>query len=109
MADAAGGDGPTVTVDSPDYGKEFGVTACDNPGETTLALTAEADDIVLQIDATDGIGTLFISGGNEQDGVDLAGTVTSVTVGDAGNLTVEGDFDSDDGQAFTITGSCAAG
>lgn len=100
-------DGATVSVSSPQYDKDFTVTSCDSPSETTLSLTAEADDIVLQVDATDGIGTLFISGGNEQDGVDLAGTVVSVTVGDAGNVTVEGTFDSDDGQAFTITGSCA--
>lgn len=96
-----------VSVSSPSYGKDFAVSSCTNPGETTVSLTAEADGIVLQVDATDGVGTLFISGGDEQDGVDLAGTVTSVAVGDAGDLTIEGTFDSDGGEAFTVTGSCA--
>ena len=100
-------DGPTVSVTAPSYDKEFIVTSCDSPSESTVTLTAEADDIVLDVEATDGVGTLSIEGGNEQDGVDLAGTVTSVAIGDAGNVTIEGTFDSDDGEAFTITGSCS--
>jgi hypothetical protein len=84
---------------------EFTVTSCTNEGETDLVLEAERDSYTLSVDAPDGTGTIAYSGGNEEDGIDASGTVSSVTVGDAGDFTVEGTWDSD-GEAFTLTGNC---
>lgn len=84
---------------------EFTVTSCTNEGETDLVLEAERDSYVLSVDAPDGTGTIIYTGGDEEDGIDASGTVSSVTVGDAGDFTVEGTWDSD-GEAFTLTGNC---
>jgi hypothetical protein len=84
---------------------EFTVTSCTNEGETDLVLEAERDSYVLSVDATDGTGTITYTGGDEGDGADESGAVSSVTVGDAGDFTVEGTWDSD-GEVFTLTGNC---
>lgn len=84
---------------------EFTVTSCTNEGETDLVLEAERDSYTLSVDAPDGTGTITYTGGDEEDGADESGAVSSVTVGDAGDFTVEGTWDSD-GEAFTLTGNC---
>lgn len=97
--------GPTASLTGDLVSKDFTVTSCENQGETDLVLQATADAFTLSVDAPDGTGTITYTGGDEQDGVDLSGAVSSVVVGDAGNFTVEGTWDS--GEAFTLTGSCA--
>jgi hypothetical protein len=100
----SGGDG-TASLDGSSITAEFTVTSCTNEGETDLVLEAERDSYTLSVDAPDGTGTIAYTGGNEEDGIDASGTVSSVTVGDAGDFTVEGTWDSD-GEAFTLTGNC---
>lgn len=108
-----GGDaasGPSVSVSSASYGKDFVIGSCTNSGETDLVLQAEASgNNVLLIDASGGTGTLSIDGGTEEDGIILNGTIDSVTVGDAGDFTVTGTFGEPNnvGETFTVTGSCA--
>ncbi len=79
---------------------------CDNPSESTLAVTFTDGMTTVEVDAADGTGFVMISGD-----VEFEGTVTSVVVGDAGNVEVEGDGSiADPGSSpttFTITGSCA--
>lgn len=98
-----GSDG-TASLDGPIIA-EFTVTNCVNEGETDLVLEAERESYALSVDAPDGTGTIAYTGGNEEDGIDASGTVSSITVGDAGDFTVEGTWDSD-GEAFTLTGNC---
>jgi hypothetical protein len=97
-----------VTLTSPSFDTlEFEITECTNEGETDLVLSAERDGgFVLEVDAPDGTGTVSYTGGSEEDGVDASGTVTSVTVGDAGDFTVEGTWD-DSSDEVTLEGSCA--
>lgn len=91
-------DGLDVTMD---------VTSCDNPGETSISLTAETESSDLQMDATGGSGTILYesSEGNRE------GTVDSVQVGDTGNITASGSLsvadDSADAATFELTGQCA--
>jgi hypothetical protein len=97
--------GPTVALTGDLVSKDFTVTSCVNEGEADLVLEATADAFALSVDAPDGTGTIAYTGGDEEDGADLSGAVSSVVVGDAGDFTVEGTWDS--GEAFTLTGSCA--
>lgn len=78
--------------------KDIVVTSCENQGETDLILEATAEPFALKVDA-DGSGTITYAGGDEQDGVDVTGTVSSIVVSDAGDFTVEGTGDS--GESFT--------
>jgi hypothetical protein len=97
-----------VTLTSPSFDTlEFEITECTNEGESDLVMSAEREGgFVLQVDAPDGTGTVSYTGGSEEDGVDASGAVTSVTVGDAGDFTVEGTWDAS-GDALTLEGSCA--
>ncbi len=98
-------DGGAASLDSATITAEFRVVGCVNNGESDLVLEAKHDAYTLDVDAPNGTGTLIYRGGNEEDGVDASGVVTSVMVGDAGDFTVEGTWD-DDGQPFTLTGNC---
>lgn len=60
--------------------------------------------IMLTIDASGGTGSLAISGGNEQDSVALEGTIDTLVVGDAGDITGTG---ASSDTALTRSGSCA--
>jgi hypothetical protein len=79
---------------------------CDNPTETSLAVTFTDGATTVEVDSTDGSGSVVASGD-----VEFEGTVTSVMVGDGGDVEVSGDGSlSDPGAAptaFSITGSCA--
>jgi hypothetical protein len=97
--------GPTASLSGDLVSQDFTVTSCENQGEADLVLEATADAFALSVDAPDGTGTIAYTGGNEGDAIDLSGAVSSVVVGDAGDFTVEGAWDS--GEVFTLTGSCA--
>jgi peptidoglycan hydrolase-like protein with peptidoglycan-binding domain len=103
--DAGPGSGPDAMLAGELVSRDFIVESCENQGETDIVLVAKGDAFVLNVNAPDGSGTIAYSGGDEQDGIELAGGVASVTVGDDGTFTVEGAWES--GEAFTLTGSCA--
>ena len=90
-------DGGSFTLD---------VTSCDNPGESTVRISAESETASLAVDATDGAGTIDFtsSEGNRQ------GTVSSAQVGDAGNVSISGNVTpsggGDESETFEITGQC---
>lgn len=99
--------GSEIDLVSSSLEASFALQSCENPDESTLGLVAENDaSIVLTIDAANGSGTVTVRGGTEQDGLDLQGTITSITVGDTGDVTVNGTF-AGSNEAFTVTGSCA--
>lgn len=87
-----------VSVDLP-------ITACDNPTESTLSLTATDGTVELIVNATDGTGDVVFF----DDSGEWTGTVESVSVGDAGTISVAGMIAPPTGadQPFTVTGSCA--
>lgn len=94
---------PTVTVKGPAYNKKFTVTSCKNTGETDLILTGKAPGLTLKIAGKYKSGTLRIRGL-----ADLDGKLTSVSVGDAGDIKVKGRFTSGGVSGpFTVTGRCA--
>lgn len=107
-----GGSEPTVRlVTSDGLDESMVVTSCENPGETTLKLSAQSNDledpIILEIDATGGKGTIVLSGGDEREG-----TVDQLVVGDTGEITASGVLniaDSSDAgdNTFELTGNCA--
>lgn len=98
-----------LKVASPSYDKTFVIGSCSSSGETAVKLNGQADNLTVTIDATNGTGSLSISGASETDGITLKGDVTSVTVGDTGDVLVEGTFTAPNfsGEKFTVTGSCA--
>lgn len=103
-------DGPTVQLTiSSGLDETFEVTSCDNPDETTITLEAQTDDpedpLLLSVEATDGTGTIVLSGAEEAEG-----TVEQIEVDDSDQITASGtmgpaDDPSDD--TFELTGSCA--
>lgn len=94
---------PTVTVKGPGYSKVFNVVSCTNKGETDIALTGKATGLKLRLVGKNKTGTLRITGF-----ADLKGKLTSIMVGDAGNIKVKGVFTSGGVKGpFTVTGSCA--
>lgn len=107
----SGPSGGTVKLESPDYSKSFTVRVCVNPDETTLAFTAiTKDGFRLTVSATDGKGSMSVTGGSESDAIDIHGSVTSVEVGDTGEINVQGEMGTgtDQVEDYTITGSCSA-
>ncbi|MCB0970385.1 MAG: hypothetical protein KDA97_02540 [Acidimicrobiales bacterium] len=105
----AGPHGGTIELDSPSFSKSFTVKTCANPSESTLVVTAiTRDGFKLTLASRDGKGALNVAGGSGADAVALHGAVTSVSVGDTGEITVEGDLGSGSGpaEAFEVTGSC---
>jgi len=114
----------TETTDAPDDGegamdgaKSFEMTtadgsfsvsgtadSCDNPTESTLKVTFSDGTTEVEVDATNGSGSVVAAG-------EFEGTVESVSVGDAGDVTVSGRGSIADPGAspttFEITGSCA--
>ncbi len=107
-----GGSEPTVRlVTSDGLDETMIVTSCNNPGETTLTLKAQSNDledpIIMDVDATGGKGTIVLSGGDEREG-----TVDQLMVGDTGEITASGVLniadDSDtSNNTFELTGNCA--
>ena len=67
-----------------------------------------ADGLTLEVDASEGEGTLGVSGGNESDGVTLNGDVSGVSISDQRSFTVEGEFGepNNTGEEFTLSGAC---
>ncbi|HUV17128.1 MAG TPA: peptidoglycan-binding domain-containing protein [Ilumatobacteraceae bacterium] len=105
----SGGSGETAELSSSGYGNTFTIGTCTSAAESSINVTGEVNGLSLSVKATDGKGTLAVSGGTETDGITLNGDVTSVTVGDAGDFTVSGTFTAPNnvGETFTLTGSCA--
>lgn len=101
--------GTTVTVQGPSYGpKTFEVATCTNAGETDIDLTATAaGGFTLTMEAENGTGTIALAGGNEQDGIRLNGTITSLSVGDAGDIRATGTFTDSGRPRFVVVGRCA--
>ena len=92
----------TVKVKGPGYGKTFKVVTCVNKGETDIALTGKAPGLKLRLVGKNKTGTLRITGL-----ADLRGKLTSIVVGDAGNIKVKGAFTSGGVKGpFTVTGLC---
>jgi membrane protein implicated in regulation of membrane protease activity len=86
------------------------VTRCDAPTETTLALEAASvgGPVTLVIETVSGAGTLRLDGSDDQDGLTITGEVTSVIVGDAGNVSIEGILPTAERDVpFTVNGTCA--
>ena len=103
----AGSGSTTISVSSASYSKMFTVTSCTptQGGTTGVVLVGTAEGgLTLSIDAPSGTGSIAISGGSEQDGINLSGNVTKATVSDA-DVNVSGTFS--DGEAFTASGYCA--
>lgn len=80
---------------------------CDNPGESTLAVTfSSTDGTTVSVDAEDGKGSVRVSGATE-----FEGKIIAVTVGDSGDVAISGEGsladDSAEPTSFTISGSCA--
>lgn len=104
---AEAGGGTTITVSSASYEKAFSIDSCEptQGGTSGVVIEASGDGgLSLKIDAASGTGTIAITGGTEEDGVDLSGTVTKATVSDAA-VDVAGTFKN--GESFTASGSCA--
>lgn len=107
----------TATLSSSGYGPvEFNIGSCSSSGESDIELQAQVDNMTLLVDASEadrseagGAGTLSVDGGTESDGITLNGRVESISVGDTGDFTVTGLFGppNNDGEEFTLTGSCA--
>jgi hypothetical protein len=98
-----------ASLRSPNYSKTFALSNCSlNADLSNVSLRGSADGMSLAVDATEGRGTLSVSGGTEQDGVNLRGTVTRVRITPARAFTVGGTFRgaNDAGQAFTVAGTC---
>lgn len=98
-----------LKVSAPSYDKSFVIGSCSSNRENNVALKGQADGLTVTINATNGKGTLAISGSTESDGVTVNGQVSSVTVGDTGDVTVAGTLTAPNfaGEQFTATGSCA--
>ncbi|MFM7068275.1 MAG: peptidoglycan-binding domain-containing protein [Actinomycetes bacterium] len=98
-----------LTITAPSYTKTFAIGTCKSDGETSVNVTAQSDGLTATIAANDNTGTLTVDGSTESDGVSLKGTVTSVTVGDTGDLQVTGKLTGTNfaGEQFTATGSCS--
>ncbi len=101
----------TLSVRGPAYSKTFEVARCTPTGETGVDLAATASGgSTLRLKVSDGKGTLVIGGGSEEDGLDLRGAVSQLSVGDAGDIRGTGVFTpppSGAGADFTIAGRCA--
>ncbi len=102
--------GGTVTLTSASYNASFTVQTCTNNGETDLVLTGEnSNSLQISVNVPNGSGSLGVTGGTEEDGITLNGNVTSLQVGDAGNISASGTFTGANlaGEDFTLSGSCA--
>lgn len=112
------GDGSGETIDTqlatlqaPSYGpKDFIITSWDcTGGDGDLVLQGADEDAVLTIAvaATDGLGTLAVDGGDEQDGITLNGDIESV-VKEPGGYIATGIFGEPNnvGDEFTLAGTC---
>ena len=100
-----------ATLEAPSYGpKDFIITSWDcSGGEGDLVLQGSDEEAVLTIAvaATDGLGTLAVDGGDEQDGITLNGDIESV-VKEPGGYIATGIFGepNDVGEEFTLAGTC---
>jgi peptidoglycan hydrolase-like protein with peptidoglycan-binding domain len=98
-----------LVLSAPSFNKTFLVGTCKSGGETSVQLVGQADGLTVKLSANNGTGTLSVDGSTESDGITLKGNVSSVTVGDTGDVTVKGTFSAPNfaGEQFTATGSCA--
>lgn len=99
----------TATLRSPGYQNSFTLGTCSlNADVSNISLRGNASSLALTVDASDGRGSLGVSGGDEQDGITLNGTVSKVTVGPDRSFTLTGTFTPPNsaGEAFTLTGAC---
>ena len=105
--DSDGGTVATVSFTTSD-GASFtlDVVSCSNPSESTVQITARSETADLDVDATDGAGTLAFTSAEG----DRKGTVTSAQVGDTGNVSIAGSVTpadgSDESETFDISGQC---
>lgn len=105
--DSAAGSGLTVDF-SPSDGSltTLDLESCDNPEESSIRLAAMSETQSLRIEAEGGSGTITTKG---PEG-DRSGTVTAVSVGDAGNVAVSGTITpgggSDETETFEVIGQC---
>ena len=101
----SGASGKVATLSGASISNSFTIGSCTSSDETSIQLQGEVNNIALTVSASAGSGTISVSGGTEEDGIELSGTVTSVTVGDTGDFTVQGTFTGEG--SYTLTGSCA--
>ncbi len=102
---------PKVTVKGSKYGPAaFTVTRCSSggPHDATFFGTAHGG-FKLTVTASHGKGRIHIYGGNEQDSVNLAGPIKSLTIDDTRWVTAKGRFTSGGPPlgTFRLRGSCA--
>ena len=78
---------------------------CQNPSETTLVVTFAGDGSTVKVNVKNSNGGVVVSGSNG-----FEGRVTSIMVGDTGNVMISGKGSAADDSArptsFTITGTC---
>ena len=99
----------TAQLAAPSYSKQFTVTSCSlNADVSNISLRGTGAPLSLAVDATQGTGTLGVTGGDEQDGITLNGNVSSVQISADREFTVQGTFTAPNfaGEGFTLTGAC---
>lgn len=109
-ADGAAAADSQASLSSASYGPQtFTLGSCSlNADVSNLSLRGEVNNLTLGADASDGAGTLGVSGGTESDGITLNGTIDSVSIDADRSFTASGTFDEPNlvGESFTLTGSC---
>lgn len=99
----------SATVTSASYTKSFTPSTCSlNADVSNLSVVGESEGFTLEVEATEGAGTLTVTGGDEEDGIDLDGAVTSVEIGSDRSFTAAGEFGAPNfaGETFSVTGIC---
>jgi peptidoglycan hydrolase-like protein with peptidoglycan-binding domain len=100
----------TAALSSANYDKSFALGSCSlNADVSNVSIQGEADGLTILVEATEGTGTLAVSGGTESDGITLDGAVATVEISDDRSFTVSGAFNDSSnnaGESFTLTGSC---
>ncbi len=101
----------SATLSSASYGQTFTLGTCSvNADLSNISLRGEVNNLTLSVDATEGSGTVAVDGGTEGDGITLNGTIDTVEIGGDDSFNVAGTFGEPNnvGEAFTLTGACAA-
>lgn len=104
---ASGGD--TVSVSAPSYDQMFTVTTCQlDPDASLASVQATSSALALDLDVSQGSGTLSVEGGDESDGITLNGTVDDATI-NAGDFSAEGTLGQPNfaGESFSVSGICS--
>ena len=103
------GGAASASLDSPDYENTFTLDSCSlNADVENISLRGSVDGMTLAVDATQGAGTLGVSGGDEQDGITLNGDVEAVSIADDRSFDLSGTFGPPNfaGEPFSVSGSC---